>query len=317
MEQPKQKGHSPNSKYLSKESRELWDQMTYDYQFQGMTIEKSERDYSTTVNSICNYLKKDFLEITPEDVDQYIAYLLRRVEGEESPSLSRLTMYTYLKSLRSIGNHFEYIMQIKRLAEGKSEEDGYTNPFAGKVKLTKEVSDMNRSMVRLQRRYEVKKKDIEKLLEKVLQEEGVQGYLLLYLIAAYGFSSYELCTFRGDQVLLGERGEVTLVHEKRMHLPKTTGISEEVQDIENGNSDTICKTNYILDERAAELFLKHWKQERTQEMLNKKNLVFYNRFMNQLNFKNISSLLKKHKESMDIDYILTTKELTGILIELC
>lgn len=43
------------------------------------------------------------------------------------------------------------------------------------------------------------------------------------------------------------------------------------------------------------------------------DFVFYNRNRNPVNFKTISSVLKKHKELLKIPYPLTTKELCGSL----
>lgn len=305
--------HYPRSRYISENTRRLWKKMVETYCFHDNVIEKTVQNYSSTVNILCDYHKKDFTAITEKEADEFLQYLDRRVEGmiKDEKRLSVTTAFTYKKNLRSVGNYFELLL------------DGYKNPFKGKAVKTEQIKVQEQLCQRIQRREQVKKEDIEQLLISVKEDEAAQYYFILCMLAFFGLTSYDICTMKTNQIEYVS-GQIRLHFIHRKMVPKTRIVNQPEQSKEEQEKEIYIfpkEINKEFCEYCEQHFL--WQKDRRGKMLaiprisvpsEQDNYVFYNRNHNPVNFKTISSVLKKHREKLKITYPLTTKEVSGSLI---
>lgn len=297
--------HYPQSQYVSDKTKKLWERMVHTYYFKDSAIEKTVQNYSSTVNILCDYWKKDFMDITDKEAVEFVEYLDVRVANTGQDHLSASTAFTYKKNLRSVGNYFEKLLE-KELGE----KCGYINPFRGKAVKNEAVKAREHLFMRGRLKEQVRKEDVLELLQQVKEQEAPQYYIILCMIACFGVSSFDICNMRPEQVYFVEgeaKVQFTFYWKKRM--PKTR---DDAQD--NRLDDT--KTEELIfafDDEKMVCFMEFWQMEHLQKMQQTREYVFYNRNSNPVNFKTISSVLKKHKDKLNISYSLTTKELSGIL----
>ena len=71
-------------------------------------------EYASYINLLCGYLKMDFLEITVEDAERYMGYMLK---SYHDGNLSRKTICVRLSCYKSIGRYLEEVVE------------GYESPF--------------------------------------------------------------------------------------------------------------------------------------------------------------------------------------------
>ena len=297
--------HYPQSQYISKETRRLWEKMVKTYYFQDSAIEKTVQNYSSTVNILCDYWKKDFLAITDEEATLFIEYLDRRVTGQEKNHLSASTAFTYKKNLRSVGNYFEKLQQ-----EALGEKNTYHNPFRGKVVKNEEVRAEEAKFKRQRMKDQVKESDVRELLKQVKAEEAPQYYFILSMIACFAVSSYDICNMKKDQIQLKENEQkVEFIFYAQKMMPKTKDDKQEKES----KPVEVWKRILSFDEEVNAEFIAFYQKEQKKQKEKNREYVFYNRNGNVVNFKTISSVLKKHKDKLNIPYTLTTKELSGSL----
>lgn len=317
--------HYPQSKYISEKTRQLWKKMVENYCFQDSVIEKTVQNYSSTVNILCDYHKKDFTSITEEDAKEFLQYLDQRVAGtvKGERTLSVATAFTYKKNLRSVGNYFEDLLE------------GYKNPFKKGIVKTAQIKEHEWENRRVFRREQVKKEDIERLLASVKSQEASQYYFILCMLAFLGVSSYDICTMKTKQIECKE-GQLRLHFVRRKMLAKTRNAGQSEEKSVQEHEEWVYTLPEMVDREFKEYCRKYFvwifdNQGRLLAFPNEKrkkglalnavgwsegeayDYVFYNRNRNPVNFKTISSILKKHKEKLEIVYPLTTKELSGSL----
>ncbi|MCM1180820.1 MAG: phage integrase N-terminal SAM-like domain-containing protein [Clostridium sp.] len=317
--------HYPQSEYISDKTRQLWEEMVNNYCFQDTVIEKTVQNYSSTVNILCDYHKKDFICITEEEAQEFLQYLDLRVAGKVNGerTLSVATAFTYKKNLRSVGNYFEQLLE------------GYRNPFKKGIVKTAQIKEHeweNRSAVR---REQVRKEDVGQLLISVKDHEAPQYYFILCMLVFLGVASYDICTMKTKQIEYKE-GQLYLHFVRRKMLAKTRNTGRTEERAELGYEEWVYTLPEKIDREFKEYCDKYfvWLPDNHGSLFafpsegRKKGLapyaeeesneeaydyVFYNRNRNPVNFKTISSVLKKHKEKLEIAYPLTTKELSGSL----
>lgn len=340
-----------SSEYISKQTEKDFEKMQKEYAFENSAIETTVQNYASTINLICSFCKKDFLELTGEDAEHYFHYLEQRIMDRDAP-LSPRTVHTYKKNLNSVGEHFE-AMQVFR-KDGRS----FQNPFSGKITKTETVKQAEREYKLLQQRESVRPVDVLRLLESV-REDNISYYLILCMIAFCGVESHAVCEMRPAQLYLREINPPSLCFfiPVRKMAPKTKPVRNsridgsgkpdipvngDVKDtVQNALQDGSGSRNdqgkdWMQDisgelsyEKITAVFEDHgyrcsslpgaYNQEfaafymEQKEELALRDFVFYNRNRNPVNFKTISSVLKKHKEILKIPYPLTTKELCGSL----
>ncbi len=73
----------------------------------------SLKNYKNTLEPFCEYVKKDFLKVTPEDVGRYYAYLEGRVR---LGNMSHGSMLTYKKNLRALSCAIERFIKENQLS---------------------------------------------------------------------------------------------------------------------------------------------------------------------------------------------------------
>lgn len=309
--------HYPQSTYISEKTRQLWKEMVKNYCFQDTVIEKTVQNYSSTVNILCDYHKKDFISITEEEAKKFLQYLDQRVAGTVTGerTLSVATAFTYKKNLRSVGNYFEQLLE------------GYRNPFKKGIVKTAQMKEHEWEKRSALRKEQVKKEDIERLLASVKNQEAEQYYFILCMLAFLGVASYDICTMKTKQIECKD-GQLYLHFIRRKMLAKTRNTSRA----EENSAQEYEEWVYTLPEMAGKEFREYcnkyfmWipdnhgrllafpnERRRKELALDAADYVFYNRNRNPVNFKTISSILKKHKEQLEIMYPLTTKELSGSL----
>lgn len=95
--------------------------------FQNYTNRRTSIEYSNYIGALCMYLKKDFLNITPEDAKKYYSYLYsKHVSGQ----ISQQTINTRFSCYRTFG----------RFICENALHEGYSNPF---LKICPETVDDN------------------------------------------------------------------------------------------------------------------------------------------------------------------------------
>lgn len=340
----KEKGGCFSSIYISERTEKYFETMQEEYAFENSAIETTVQNYASTMNLICSFCKKDFLELTGEDAECYFHYLEQRITDRDAP-LSPQTVHTYKKNLNSVGKHFE-VMRASR-------EDGsaFLNPFSGKIAKTEAVKQAEQEYKLLNQRDSVAQEDIFRLLESV-KEENIRYYFILCMIAFCGVESHSVCEMRPAQLYLCTSDPPTLLFftpVKRM-TPKTKPVLDSRKDGDRGKEASGKETQDGQFSRRSPEWMQEISREASYEkviaafeehgyrcnalpgvynqefaafyMENKADLtagefVFYNRNRNPVNFKTISSVLKKHKERLEITYPLTTKELCGSLYGYC
>ncbi len=310
-----------SSVYITERTEKYFEAMQKEYAFENSAIETTVQNYASTMNLVCSFCKKDFLELTGEDAEHYFHYLEQRITDGEAP-LSPRTVHTYKKNLNSVGEHFEAMRAFRK--DGQS----FQNPFSGKITKTEAVKQAEREYKLLQQRESVRPEDVLRLLESV-KEDNISYYLILCMIAFCGVESHAVCEMRPAQLYLREINPPSLSFfiPVRKMAPKTKLLRDSRTD-GSGKPDIPIKgeTSYekitavfedhgyrcsslpgAYDQEFAAFYMEH------KEELALRDFVFYNRNRNPVNFKTISSVLKKHKEHLKIPYPLTTKELCGSL----
>ncbi|MGN0325791.1 MAG: hypothetical protein ACI4DW_05740 [Lachnospiraceae bacterium] len=308
-----------SSPYISYRTVEYWLRIQKEFGFLDSSIETTVQNYGSTVSLICNYCEKDFLMLTEEDATQFFSYLEERIMDENN-RLSPQTVHTYKKNLNSVGGHFEALAR-------KDGDTSYQNPFRKKIGKTAAVKEAEREYKRLQRRDRVKQEDVLRILRSVKEQENIQYYFILCMIAFCGVESHEICEMKPSQLHLEKEGVGEVLYfdtpVKKM-VPKTKPVKtaavtecttvnstvdaaeETTKKAADGFRENLYQRS-CLPEQYNEEFAAYYKENR--ENLLTREFVFYNRNHNPVNFKTISSVLKKHKELLKIDYPLTTKEL--------
>lgn len=307
-----------SSPYISGKTEECWRKILEEFDFKNNAIETTVQNYGSTISLICNYFKKDFLDITSEDAEVYFAYLDERITLEKN-RLSPRTVHTYKKNLNSVGKHFE---EILRKPDGTS---GFINPFHKKIGKTIAVKNAEKEFKRQKLKYQVVPEDVLRLLQSVKEKENIQYYFILCMIAFCGIESHAICEMRPEQIVI-DMVDNRLVAGIRIPVkkmePKTKPLEKKSEKMESNvkmeSKETVqsnTKINYEIftlppgyQEEWQEYLLLNLKQIQEREF------VFYNRNHNPVTFKTISSVLKKHKELMNISYPLTTKELCGSVV---
>lgn len=341
----KEKAGCFSSAYISEWTEKYFEAMQKEYAFENSAIETTVQNYASTMNLVCTFCKKDFLELTGEDAEHYFHYLEQRITDGEAP-LSPRTVHTYKKNLNSVGEHFETMRAFRK--DGRS----FQNPFSGKITKTEAVKQAEREYKLLQQRESVRPEDVLRLLESV-KEDNISYYFILCMIAFCGVESHAVCEMRPAQLYLRAIKPPSLVFftpvrkmapktkllrgsriDGKPELPVKRDVKDTVQDrsIFRGEQendwmqDIFGKTSYekitavfedhgyrcsslpgAYDREFASFYIEH------KDELAAGDFVFYNRNRNPVNFKTISSVLKKHKEKLKIPYPLTTKELCGSL----
>ena len=340
-----------SSEYISKQTEKYFEKMQKEYAFENSAIETTVQNYASTMNLICSFCKKDFLELTGEDAEHYFHYLEQRIMDRDAP-LSPRTVHTYKKNLNSVGEHFEVMQAFRK--DGQS----FQNPFSGKITKTEAVKQAEREYKLLQQRESVRPEDVLRLLESV-KEDNISYYLILCMIAFCGVESHAVCEMRPAQLYLLATTPPSLAFfvPVRKMAPKTKSVRNSRIDgsgkpdipvkgdakdaaqnaVQNGSgfrndqgkdwmqgisgelsyekiTAVFEEHGYrcsllpgVFDQEFASFYIEH------KEELALRDFVFYNRNRNPVNFKTISSVLKKHKEILKIPYPLTTKELCGSL----
>ncbi len=98
------------SEYISETfKREIWP--CFEEEFSGGRAH-SLKNYKNTLEPFCNFVQKDFLSITQEDISSYYAYLEGRVQAG---TMSQRTMLTYKKNLRALSCAAERFIKEKQL----------------------------------------------------------------------------------------------------------------------------------------------------------------------------------------------------------
>ena len=92
-------------------------------------------------------------------------------------------------------------------------------------------------------------------------------------------------------------------------MPKTKDDKQEKES----KPVEVWKRILSFDEEVNAEFIAFYQKEQKKQKEKNREYVFYNRNGNVVNFKTISSVLKKHKDKLNIPYTLTTKELSGSL----
>lgn len=337
MKKNEEKAYGFSSAYISSRTGGYFKAMLEEYAFEDSAIETTVQNYASTMNLICSYCKKDFLELTEEDAECYFRSLERRMTDETAP-LSPRTAHTYKKNLNSVGAHFE-VMRAQR-ADGSL----FQNPFAGKIAKTEAVKRAERETKLLQQRESVLPEDIFRLLESV-KEDNMKYYFILCMIAFCGVESHSVCEMKPEQLYLRQSDPPTLFFFtpiKRMTpktIPVRSGAKESGSEAEMTpktipvKSGTKGSGSEAEENRSCEMVTAAFTEQgyrrsalpgsynqefaafyiENKEDLVSGDFVFYNRNRNPVNFKTISSVLKKHKELLKIPYPLTTKELCGSL----
>ena len=329
----KNDGRHLSSSYISEQTVQCWNEMQKEFGFRDSVIEKTVQNYGSTVSLICDYCRKDFLELDEEDADAFFIYLEQRIADPDN-KLSPQTVHTYKKNLNSVGEHFEAMLR------GRESGGGYSNPFRHKIKKTAAVKEAERENKRMQRQFRVEEKDVIRLLQSVKEQENIQYYFILCMIVFCGIESVEICSMRPGQLCL-EENDVPKLHiytVEKNNLPKTKplrdmemtssgGRAEDVAGAECGSLDihpaapgsrteTVLgevRIDHVLPEPYHKEFVRYYREN--ERMLQEREFLFYNRNHNPVNFKTISSVIKKHKELLKIPYPLTTKELCGSCME--
>ncbi len=177
-----------SSVYITERTEKYFEAMQKEYAFENSAIETTVQNYASTMNLVCSFCKKDFLELTGEDAEHYFHYLEQRITDGEAP-LSPRTVHTYKKNLNSVGEHFEAMRAFRK--DGQS----FQNPFSGKITKTEAVKQAEREYKLLQQRESVRPEDVLRLLESV-KEDNISYYLILCMIAFCGVESHAVCEMR-------------------------------------------------------------------------------------------------------------------------
>lgn len=307
----KNEGRHLSSSYISEQTVQCWNEMQKEFGFRDSVIEKTVQNYGSTVSLICDYCRKDFLELNEEDADAFFTYLEQRIADPDN-KLSPQTVHTYKKNLNSVGEHFEAILR------GRESGGGYCNPFRHKIRKTAAVKEAERENKRMQRQFRVEEKDVISLLQSVKEQENIQYYFILCMIVFCGIESCEICSMRPGQLFL-EENDVPKLHiytVEKNNLPKTKPLRDVKMTLSGSRTEADpgeVRIDHVLPEPYNTEFVRYYREnERT---LQEREFLFYNRNHNPVNFKTISSVIKKHKELLKIPYPLTTKELCGSCME--
>lgn len=123
-------GLRPRSEFLSDEFMgEIWPCFEAEFGNKRHTL----KNYKNTLDAFCEFVKKDFLSVTSEDVEGYYGYLEDRVEAG---LLSARSMLTYQKTLRAMSCAVERYIGKKNLSV--SFQNSFRNSVKGDVRAISE-----------------------------------------------------------------------------------------------------------------------------------------------------------------------------------
>ena len=294
----------PESEYYSDEFRRLWDEMLEKYSFRDSETERTVRNYGSTVKLICDHAKKDFLELMGDDAVSFFEMLDERVKRAD---LKGSTAFTYKKNLRSVGNYLERMPQSK----GKK---AYASPFTG---LVFDRNAGNRFASRKQnegKECEEAKTEAAKILSSIKRSEREQYYYIFCMLAYFGeLTPVKICDMKRRQLGF-EDGKAVFSFEINRQRPKTELPGRELSKLQQETHNV----RYRLPEEAEKGFCEFYPEyiRRVGDRIGKEpEYVFYNRNYCPINFKTLSTTIKKHITKCGTQRIKHIRDLCGILSE--
>ena len=276
----------PKSEYYSENFRTVWDELMARYSFHDSTNERTVRNYGSSVKLICDYCKKDFLEIGDADVSRYFGFL------DENVSLGKMsvsTANTYKKNLRSVGNHFERMLSAGGAA--------YISPFRGKVHVENRKSRSNPAVHGKRQEAE---DDTKSLLEEIRRNEKPQYYYIFCMMVYFrDVSSIKICGMVPDDICIKD-GIAGFRYEMTLRRPKT---KVEGRELSEGQRDGFVVTFRLpadINEGFAEFYPMYLERYR-KKMNESPETAFYNRNYEPVNLKTLGSIFRKNMKALKKD----------------
>ncbi len=171
------------------------------FRLYGASEHKASRtinEYTSYINMICDYSRKDFLDLGLEDGQTYINHLTGLYH---SGSLSRKTIKVRLSCYKSLGNYIEESGKV----------DGYENPFA--MIRNPEVDDDHINTTKVPTINEVD------AVLSAAKRDSLMSYLIIALAVRVGLSASSILKIR-HQSFLQSDGSLILCINKRSDTEK-------------------------------------------------------------------------------------------------
>ena len=276
--------------------------MMKQFEFQDGNNDRTVRNYGSSVKQICDYFRKDFLQLTEEDAKEYLAYLDRCVEKRE---LSEMTVLTYKRNLHSVAKYLELV---------SDDNGGFQNPFTGKVHGKK-------TAVRKPDSLEIREKkaaDARRLLETIKENEAPQYFYIFSMMAYfYLITPVKICELKRKEIRF-EQDKALFHFELGLHKPKTKvegyKISEEQQ--------RVYLIEFVLPKEINEAFVRFYP-EYVMRIKGKTGRepesAFFNRNYQPVNFKTLGSIFRKNWNLLTEDgtelTIQSIRDLCGVLFQ--
>ena len=274
----------PGSGYYSENFRQMWDEVMSLYSFKDSTNERTVKNYGSTVKLVCEFCKKDFLELTDEDAAAYYSHLSEMIS---SGKLSEATVHTYKKNLRSVGSYFEHMLEERG--------DAYINPFRGRIYTKKKKLKKDNDTASIP-----DKKDILRLLELIKLNEKPQYYYIFCIMTYFlKVTPVKICGMKaGDILIKGHKAEFT--YEIGPRRPKTENPDRNFSNIQ---ADA-CRVTYCLPEEVNAGFVEFYPEyvkKISSRLGAEPAAAFYNRNYEPVNFKTLGSIFRKNLKLLEKD----------------
>lgn len=228
-------------------------EITKEY-FNGLTREfvpKSKQNYLLVINEICNFCKKDFLDITREDFKDYLEALREAVLKNY---YKRQTANRRISTIKSLSDYI-----ANRDCDYKSIVENYDKYSEEPFVRINNIPTW---------------KELDELLSKV-REQSDNMYLLCVVIAKMGISIDKALSLRYCDLIKDVDGNIVGVNIKGQHHKsgKSVPLPEDIKEMLSNNLSERLEINqfsYIfhgkkrnkpLSPRMAEIYLKKIQEE--------------------------------------------------------
>lgn len=223
---------SENISYLSEQFMEIWD--SYEVSLKQL---RTRKNYLQNIKRITNYLKCDFLSITPKQAQQFFTTL---EQGEKNYSPKYL--HSLLSACRSVAKYIETNRDYFNV-------DCYTNPFKF-ISLSGYSDNITINDI-------PSPKQIDEILA-LAQKTSSQLYVVLCLSIRCGISTSQICNLKANDIMEDKNGSLFIYVPKIGNKEKRyIKIPEDIQSLVTNYCASIYPQEYMfLNKRGSKLHMR-------------------------------------------------------------
>lgn len=190
--------------YLRKEFKDYLEHFLANH----IRAERTKVEYRRNVAMLCNYLKKDFLDISEDDASSFLSYMAKRVSDGE------LTKETYNVRKACFNVIAQYIVD-------EHPEEGFENPFSWHMPYKVVEGIRVKAIPSLS--------DADKLLEE--SRENKMYYLIFSMVLRMALTSSEIISLKKDRIQLVDGGLCVVFTNANGSISRAIRVPEDVEEL--------------------------------------------------------------------------------------